>query len=601
MTTAFDLDSYRRVARVREDFLSGGTAPPALRDSIVNSWARCVHLGVNPDLREIPSADSNPRRTRLIKAAELVMNDLSHHLADTSAGIVVADSNGVMVGRWVPDTSLLRMMDATNSAPGAQLTEELVGTNGLGTVLEDERPFSVIGHEHFSQGLVDYSCYGAPIVNPRTRRIEGVLTFLCNVRDSSPLMLPFAKSASAQIAEQLPRFGSTARADKQLLDIFYSTTKAARHPTVLVGDDFVLANRKGAEFLGNEDRSALWDIASRAGDGDPIEASVQLSGGRDARATVRRLHTDDNVLGTLIKVLIPETAAHTRDTSMPPSHDGEYELRTRLCAFDSAWDSILPKLSTTAWGRCPLLIFGEPGVGKTELADALHDLREPGRPVVHLHAGLASVEGTTTWMARVHDALQLDGTVVIQRINALDEADAQQLATIIEASGRQDETHRLIATYVGDPARDGIHYALDEVLAIKRVRVPSLRERPTDMASLLERIALKLDVPPLKLSLIAMQALNAYSWPGNLKQMKRFVQSMSMEFATATIDFDELPEDMTVTATGRTFGEIERFERQAIVNALARFRGNKSLAAEALGMSRATLYRKIRTYRLDRG
>jgi sigma-54 dependent transcriptional regulator, acetoin dehydrogenase operon transcriptional activator AcoR len=80
--------------------------------------------------------------------------------------------------------------------------------------------------------------------------------------------------------------------------------------------------------------------------------------------------------------------------------------------------------------------------------------------------------------------------------------------------------------------------------------------------------------------------------------LKRFVQMTRTADPHGTTGVGDLPTDMRLIDR-RKLGEIERLERQAIVNALARCHGNKSTAAEELGVSRATLYRKIKTYRLS--
>jgi len=79
--------------------------------------------------------------------------------------------------------------------------------------------------------------------------------------------------------------------------------------------------------------------------------------------------------------------------------------------------------------------------------------------------------------------------------------------------------------------------------------------------------------------------------------LKRFVQTTRTANPHGATDLADLPSDMQMREC-RRLGEIERLERQAIVNALARCHGNKSTAAEELGVSRATLYRKIKSYRL---
>ncbi|MBN9181250.1 MAG: transcriptional regulator, partial [Microbacterium sp.] len=89
--------------------------------------------------------------------------------------------------------------------------------------------------------------------------------------------------------------------------------------------------------------------------------------------------------------------------------------------------------------------------------------------------------------------------------------------------------------------------------------------------------------------------LRGYSWPRNLKELRGVVEQMSIAGKRGPVLPGDLPDDMQGS---RTLSMIERAELDAIRRALAEADGNRSKAAEILGLSRATVYRKMKAYRL---
>lgn len=589
MTAVADVTTLRRLARARERFLEGAGSPQQVRPEIQRSWVRSAESGVSPNQSELPEAPLRVDRSSLYQAAAPVLGDLAHHLTDTSTALLLADRDGVILGRWVAEKSLMRLMDTTHSAPGFTLSEETIGTNGLGSVIQERSPFAVIGPEHYADLFQEYSCYGAPIINPRSNRIEGVLTFVCRVKDSSPLMLPFVTATSAQIGEQLPAMGTST--DRRLLAEFRSATRKSRAPTILVTPNLVITNPRGAEFITEAGTEALWTLADQSV--DPHNESVEPDD--DARnISIRPLTNGEQRLGSLVR--ITEVG---RPRTAPSDHPRDLldELRTRLCAFDPVWDPILATAIAAFRQQVPLGLFGEPGVGKSTFAENLHHVLAPESPLTVLHAGLADVQGSRTWFSNAHEALQGAGTILIREINRLDAHDGQLLKTIIEGSPHMQD-RRLICTVDGSAHEAATSPDVLDAIAVQHLVLPSLRERLGDLPVLLRSTPSQGGEASATFTADAMKTLCSYDWPGNLRQLNRFIQSMGLRPGTSPITAEELP-DYVSTARGRSLSEIERLERRAIQLALARTGSNKSLAARELGISRATLYRKIRIYRLD--
>src|SRR5207245_9472271 len=95
----------------------------------------------------------------------------------------------------------------------------------------------------------------------------------------------------------------------------------------------------------------------------------------------------------------------------------------------------------------------------------------------------------------------------------------------------------------------------------------------------------------------ALRALEQHSWPGNVTELAHFVRSLAEHRrAAGPVRRAELPDPVREGPAKRHLSPMEHAERTAILEALSRHGGNKARAAAALGIGRATLYRKLRGY-----
>jgi PAS domain S-box-containing protein len=137
-----------------------------------------------------------------------------------------------------------------------------------------------------------------------------------------------------------------------------------------------------------------------------------------------------------------------------------------------------------------------------------------------------------------------------------------------------------------------------------QLRVPPLRQRPEDVVALAEHF-LGLKVPGKHFSEQAISALLSHPWPGNIRELRNLVAKMAMESTGSEIDFSKL----TAAFTGHPSGlrqtasmpvsNLDSMEEQMIIKALERTGGQRTLAAEQLGISRRTLSRKLKEYNIN--
>lgn len=138
-----------------------------------------------------------------------------------------------------------------------------------------------------------------------------------------------------------------------------------------------------------------------------------------------------------------------------------------------------------------------------------------------------------------------------------------------------------------------------------QLRVPPLRERPEDIAALAQYF-LSLKAADKNFSADAISALQAHSWPGNIRELRNSVAKLAMsatdrEIGAAEVMAELKGETATAPAARRPFtqGNLENMEEQMIIQALEQTGGHRTQAAEQLGISRRTLSRKLREYGID--
>jgi transcriptional regulator with AAA-type ATPase domain len=125
------------------------------------------------------------------------------------------------------------------------------------------------------------------------------------------------------------------------------------------------------------------------------------------------------------------------------------------------------------------------------------------------------------------------------------------------------------------------------------VWVPPLRDRPSDVLTLAAHLCRRARGRDVTITPAAARALQSYGWPGNVEQLGRVI----VRAATASdiVDIGDLPVEVLAGNTQR-LSRIETFERAEIVRVLSRSEVTMNQAARELGMSRATLYRKVSQY-----
>jgi transcriptional regulator of acetoin/glycerol metabolism/DNA-binding CsgD family transcriptional regulator len=258
--------------------LHGGEPSTQVRGDIWASWHRSATSGLSPERFAAPYADDGDRDGPLTRAARPVLDALIEDLALTSVGLVLTDRRGDILDRWVPEGSLGTQFDRVDLAPGFIYAEPAIGTNGIGTAITERKPTFVRGREHFADALTALACAAAPVTDPRTGHMLGVIDLTCKARDASALMLPFARRAAHEIEERL--LDDTGFADRVMMRRFLQERSGGKHPLLVANSRVVLTNTAAERFVNQEDESLLCQLAESVMAGAPAEVGeIALTAG----------------------------------------------------------------------------------------------------------------------------------------------------------------------------------------------------------------------------------------------------------------------------------------------------------------------------------
>ncbi|MEU0265100.1 helix-turn-helix domain-containing protein [Nocardioides sp. NPDC006303] len=453
------------------------------------------------------------------------------------------------------------------AVPGSRYVESVSGTNALATAFELRAPISVSGSEHFLEALHQFSCFGAPIVHPATRRLEGVLDVTGHVEDATRLLGPFLMRAVRDIEQHLLE-GSRV-AEQKMLAAFQIRAANRPNPVVVLSDDVFLANRHAIDLLGTADHARLREMAIDAPRSRTVRSAIRLAGGMETTVHFERVQGSPGGVIFDFEPLVPRPP-------VPRSTAGAKSSPRRIGAI-APGDVVV--------------IHGEPGTGRTTAG-----LEALGADAQVVSAADEIEVGAARWLLRARRALESGGPVLFDDADLLTPAAAGLLGKLLDAHA--GATVALVASSdlvpAGESAISNQHAAL-LARASKRREVLPLRQRMEEFPDLVASLLVGLPAGVgRKLTPTAMHILKSVSWPGNLRELRRVLMEATSARTTGDITGADLPAAYRTGPRRRHLGLLEQAEHDTIVAVLAEEGGNKTKAAERLGIGRNTLYERIR-------
>jgi len=632
------------------DFVNKGECRPGqVRDVIHDSWQRCVNRGVEFTQHYPPLVASGAQldllkqeNEELLLASHNTWQMLADILSDSESFLTVAESNGVLLD-VCGDPHLRESLAGQRIAPGYDWSENCTGTNAVGTALALKGPVEVHSVEHFCETVKIWSCSAAPIIDTIDGDLLGVIDVTTLNHAYSAQSLALAMTAARQI-EQTLHSRELAR-NVTLVDWFAGSVGRWRQ------DGVVLLDRKGRVVTANEKARSLFAserIEEKLDKNYRLLQPESLGAVKDweellpsaivpvaYEAYNREGRTEGGIL-----VIRPRLTAARPNLSAPQAIS--VSALDAIIGQSPGILALKERALRLSVSSAPVLIQGETGCGKDLFARAVHDAGSgEGAPFVAVNCGALTRElavsellgyepGAFAGAAPQGHLGKFEeangGTLFLDEVGELS-AEVQvallrvlQDGVVVRLGGRKARkvevriiaaTNRSLASAVAEGHfREDLYYRL-KVMCLD---ILPLRERPGDITLLadgfLQKFAQSYSIEARQLDPLLLDALCQYPWPGNVRELRAVLESLFVMSDGPVMGRDELPADITAALgttieglpalTGNNLGAdtLDGLECEAIRKELVLHRGNRSKVARILGISRSTLYRKIKSYGL---
>ena len=628
--------------------------PQNIRPYVASSWQRCRKLNVDPycDRQLIISPKDLKQRMAqfkdLITVALPTMKNIYNFVRESGFKVVLADEDGYVLS-IMGNHEDLGSADDEQMCAGANWSESYKGTNAIGTCLVERRPLHIHAVEHFCETNHLMTCSAAPIFDPNGQLI-GVLNMTGEYHHANDHTLGMVVAGANAIENQFRLH----RANHKL----FSAYKYSETIINTMSEGLMTVDTKGIVTQLNE--AAAHMVETTASDAIGCHVSQILSkatpilgllttgtsyenqevvfekNNRKFYSSGRLLYDDfSNCIGAVavFKNYQKGTKNQPRRVVIP--------LPARYMVDDIIGNCPLIKetkrrAKIASASPSTVLLCGESGTGKEMFAQSIHTLGpRRDKPFVAINCSATPetlieselfgyTDGAFTGASKGGKAGKFEmadgGTLFLDEIGDMPMYTQVKLLRVIQerrvsrigSSTEIPVNIRIIAATHKDLKkemaagnfREDLFYRLNVIM----LQIPPLRKRLNDLPILVESLVKKLSTRlgrrDIKITEPFLRACHAHPWPGNIRELENAIEralNMVGEDGILTPELMEL--DSSDQEKGNVCSGLVRalkdMERDLLIQALEQSEGNIVQASQMLGISRNTIYRKIKEFDLD--
>ena len=634
-----DINEINRMTELWAQYVFDDVMSPEIRPPIAESWRKCKAAGVNPSggegrhIDERVLASARAENKLFLDTALPIMREMYELISDTQFLIVLTDRAGYLLEVMGHPAMISRCNDM-RFIPGAMWSNLEVGTNAISVALDYDIPIQMVGSEHYCISHHTWTCSAAPIHGP-SGEIVGCINLSGDRKDVNIHTLALVKEAASNIESQIINTYNT-----EMMRALLDSSE----------DSMLLLDMDGEAFWMNEAAKALletdldglrrvgfrsivptinWDVSRLAG-GDVLQSdNVALSvNGEQKYCSITISPLSEYGYQTL-GVTLRKQRNLINTVNKISGNRAIYTFRDYV-TYDEQMKKKLALAATFARYEGNILIQGESGTGKEILAQSIHNAgKNASGPFVVVNC--ASIpremfemelfgyepnafpgtvfEGKPGWFE-----LAQNGTLYLDEVSAIPLELQVKLLRVVETHsvqrlGSTQETTldiRIISSSCQDlkrlAERGSFRKDMYYRLSMLKLDIPPLRERPSDIDALADRFLQTLNErsfsAPKKMSEEFLEGLRAYSWPGNIRELQNSI-ARAYYISTSSV--------LTAEALASSLDRTDPYAQQqgpvtsdsgggAIMAALTICGGDVKAAADRLGISRATLYRRMKQY-----
>lgn len=634
-------------------FVRYGRFPSALLDPAVKrSWCVCRDAGLDaggtPQLTYCDGQEFEQRQQDsfdLIAIARPFMEDIYQFSGERDIALYLTDETLCTVD-WLGDSSLFTILEDRGLRPGVNLAETQVGTNAAAMALTEGIPVQVAGPEHYCRAFHSLTDTAAPM-HATTGHMVGVIGLVTLEKNSHPHTLGIVMAAAKAIENQLQADQALAEAHHHLGELNASLQAMSEGMVFLDSDGTVShINASAGDILGISHRLAMGrQFRSLVEIPPELGGAIAQQEPMEKKEVVFRVEDEQRACLTSVD-LLPQgserpgfvlTLEHTAEAKRLVHQ--MVGARAHFTFDDILGQSVkmrrvLYYARTIAKCSSPVLLLGESGTGKEFFAQAIHNASEsadgpfiafdcaavPRELMARELFGHEQSPTTTAGEGRLGKLELADGGTIF--FDHVDSMPPNIQAGLLRVIDRKEISrlggNRIIPVAVRFIAASNNLNLAQEVKAGRfradffyRLRamtltVPPLRERGDDLvliiAHLIEELGRR-QGKAVRISPRAMAILQSYPWPGNVRELENVLE-WAMHMADGSeITVEHLSQELRRATLGEDGDErvltLQEAERQAIIHAGQALEGRVTKMAEALGIGRTTLWRKMKSYDLS--
>ena len=629
------------ISAQKELFLRGlPVDTTVVSDFVLRSWQRSRLAGVDPETTVRKKVDETIFRhilaanADLLESSRVIMKELFSSLVSGAGSMILSTAECISLHM---ETSGRDGDTYPSSKPGMITTEQLRGTNGIGTCVAERRPIEIIGAEHYLTVGHRWSCSAAPIFDSKNQLIAVLNVSQLREKYHSHT-LGMVRAAAYAISEQL-RLRALLQQQQAIIE--------------LLDEGVIVVSRSGEVKLMNSKAASMLGLpAPQQGEniykfmrpsqmldniltGDPHimdqEAQFPLESG-----SLSCFFSAMSLTREACVVLTFREARRMRGFAARVAGSKAVYTFDRILGDSPPLMEVIEQAKTIARGNTTVLILGETGVGKDVVARLTHEL-SPRKEKMFLKVDCGGISESLTeselfgYMPGAFTGagnkgksgyfeMADGGTVFLDEIGELSLAMQTRLLRVLQdgeimrvgSSKPRKVNVRIIAATNRNLAervekglfRRDLYYRLNVAV----VNIPPLRERPDDIQPLVTHFLNMFTSKYRKhmnLTPGLMEALRQYSWPGNVRELQNLMHSIVITKDHGPLSVKDLPRHMTGNENEELFFPDDgiNYERplkdimadieRGILRKALKVHGSVQKVAEVFKVNRSTIFRKL--------
>lgn len=609
-----------------------------LRREIALSWERCLASNIDP-IKTITAGikddfiEQDKKANMLLSASRTHVQQLYDTIKGNGYVIILTDAQGILL-TIIGDKKVLNFAESVCLLPGANCSEDSIGTNSLGTCLIQKQPIQIFSHEHYCQYYHDWSCSSAPILD-RSGNLLGTLD-ISNIDDKqhSIVMLNLVTMTAKSIGMEWD-FRILQEDVREKYFYFNTAIESVSDSLIFLDGQNNIShiNKNALKLLGKSRANCIGkNITSLVQEHEKIHQA--LAGGHPWTNIHLRTPHGLSAVSISVNPVNNKASEHIgiicaiKEKNKNPTNPNiaRYTFDHFICA-NARMQALLEQARKVAATESSVLIEGESGTGKEILAQAVHNGgARRQKPFVAINCAALPLEliqselfgyeeGAFTGAKRGGKVGKFElahgGTLFLDEIGdmpvpaqanllrALQEKCITRLGgqtpvpvdvRVIAATNK--DLHREIAQA---RFRSDLYYRL----AGERLHVSPLRERKEDIWPIIAHIVRTkqshpVDADTLQFTHQVKAILEMHAWPGNVRELENVVLFFINRMRDNIVTVEDLPLELQPQEETAAVVDLKQVEQSTILSTVAKHGHNMTASAKALGISRTTLYRKMR-------